>query len=353
MNNPLRSLITAQLTDSGFMTLYDYMHLALYHPQHGYYQQGTVIGRAGDFITAPEISQIFGELLGLWCAHQAQTQGLINKAILVELGAGRGTLMADALRAWNTLNLPLPQLHIIETSPHLKTQQKTNLAHFPNLKIHWHESPKTLPEKPLLMVANEFFDALPIQQYRRKNNTWQQRGITLDSKKNWQFAWRKTKKTPLFNSPKFTALPEKQIFTHAPDHTAFLTPIAQRIASHGGAGVIIDYGKMDGYGDSLQAVKNHQAVEPLTHTGTADLTSWVDFAHLKNIAETCGCITEPPIPQGQFLRALGITTRTEQLAQGKPAKTRRALLGAVDRLVNPAQMGQVFKVMTIAAKGTT
>ena len=350
MNNPLRSLITAQLTASGFMTLYDYMHLALYHPQHGYYQKEAVIGRAGDFITAPEISQIFGELLGLWCAHQAQAQGLINKAILVELGAGRGTLMADALRAWNTLNLPLPQLHIIETSPHLKTQQKTNLAHFPALKIHWHESPKTLPEKPLLMVANEFFDALPIQQYRRKNNTWQQRGISLDSEKNWQLTWRKAKKTPLFNSPAFTALPEKQIFTHAPDYAAFLTPIAQRIAQHGGAGIIIDYGKMDGYGDSLQAVKNHQAVKILAHTGTADLTSWVDFAHLKNIAETCGCITEPPIPQGQFLRALGITTRTEQLAQGKPAKTRRALLAAIDRLVNPAQMGQVFKVMTIAPK---
>ena len=105
---------------------------------------------------------------------------------------------------------------------------------------------------------------------------------------------------------------------------------------------------MDGYGDSLQAAKHHQAVEPLAHTGTADLTSWVDFAHLTNIAETCGCRATPPIPQGQFLRALGIMTRAEQLAQGKDAKTRRDLLGAVDRLVNPAQMGQVFKVMTIA-----
>ena len=350
MNNPLRSLITAQLTASGFMTLYDYMHLALYHAQHGYYQQEAVIGRAGDFITAPEISQMFGELLGLWCAHQAQAQGLINKAILVELGAGRGTLMADALRAWNTLDLPLPQVHIIETSPHFKSQQKTSLADFPT-QIHWHESPKTLPEKPLFMVANEFFDALPIQQYRHQDGTWQIRGIALDAEKNWQLDWRKAETNPLFDSPKFTALPAKQILTHAPDYTNFLTPIAQRIARYGGAGIIIDYGKMDGYGDSLQAVKHHQAVELLAHSGTADLTSWVDFAHLKTIAETCGCIAAPPIPQGQFLRALGIMTRTEQLAQGKTATTRRDLLAAVDRLVNPAQMGQVFKVMTIT-KGT-
>ena len=347
MNCPLRRLITAQLADSGFMTLYDYMHHALYHPQYGYYRQEAVIGRGGDFITAPEISQIFGELLGLWCAHQAQSQGLDDKAILVELGAGRGTLMADALRAWNKLNLPLPQVHLIETSAHLKTQQKTRLTDFPALAVHWHESPKTLPDKPLFMLANEFFDALPIEQYRRENSIWQQRGITLDTGKNWQLDWRDATPDPLFTRPDFTALPETQILTHAPDFADFLTPIAQRIAHHGGAGVVIDYGKMDGYGDSLQAVKNHQAVEVLAHTGTADLTSWVNFAHLAKIAETCGCHTAPPIPQGQFLRTLGIMTRAEQLAQGQDAQTRRDLLGAVDRLVNPAQMGQVFKVMTI------
>ena len=161
MNCPLHRLITARIADSSFMTLYDYMHLALYHPQYGYYQQGALIGRAGDFITAPEISQMFGELLGLWCAHQAQAQKLTDKAILVELGAGRGILMADALRAWNRLGLHLPQVHLIETSPHLKAQQQASLTDFPALEVHWHESPKTLPDKPLLMLANEFFDALP------------------------------------------------------------------------------------------------------------------------------------------------------------------------------------------------
>lgn len=346
----LKAIINAHLAANGAMTLHDYMALALYHPQHGYYHQDQVIGQDGDFITAPEISQMFGELTGLWLAHQYQLQHLENKAILVELGPGRGTLMADLIRAWRQTSLPLPPIHLLETSVSLRAIQQERLADL--AEVHWHDDVSTLPDQPVLMIANEFFDALAIRQYRLFQNQWQERGIQYDNENNWVLDWLDIDASDafpafLYDQAQNLNRDKDQMITYAPALAPITKAICQRIADHGGAGLIIDYGKSDGFGDSLQAVMQHQSVDPLAHPGEADITAWVDFSHLSQMAEQCHCAALGPVPQGQFLKSLGLLERAEQLGKGAEPELRRRLVSEVDRLVNPAQMGQAFKVMAI------
>jgi NADH dehydrogenase [ubiquinone] 1 alpha subcomplex assembly factor 7 len=346
----LRSIINAHLAANGVMTLHDYMALSLYHPQHGYYHRDQVIGSDGDFITAPEISQMFGELTGLWLAHQYQHQHLDDKAALVELGPGRGTLMADLIRAWRQTSLPLPSIHLVETSPTLRAAQQERLSDIAD--IHWHDDVKTLPDQPLLVIANEFFDALAIRQYRLFQDQWQERVIQTDTDGHWKLDWLNLCSSDplpvcLANLTPHHNVATDQIITHAPALAEIIGTICQHIANHGGACLIIDYGKADGFGDSLQAVMRHEAVDPLAHPGEADITAWVDISHLAQTADDHHCAAIGPIPQGQFLKSLGLLERAEQLGQGAEPDLRRRLVSEVDRLVNPAQMGQAFKVMAI------
>jgi NADH dehydrogenase [ubiquinone] 1 alpha subcomplex assembly factor 7 len=346
----LKAIIHTQLSANGAMTLHDFMALSLYHPQHGYYHQDQVIGKDGDFITAPEISQMFGELTGLWLAHQFQSQQLQNNAILVELGPGRGTLMADLIRAWRQTSLPLPPIHLVESSASLRSIQQQRLADL--AEIHWHDQVDTLPDQPLLMIANEFFDALAIRQYRFHHNQWWERGIRLDKDGNWILDWLDldtANPLPDFLSDHASAAQDDkdQIMTYAPQLAPIAKVISQRIGNYGGAGLIIDYGKSDCFGDSLQAVMKHHPVDPLSHPGEADITAWVDFSHLSHLAEQQDCTALGPVPQGQFLKSLGLLERAEQLGNNAAPDLRRRLVSEVDRLVNPAQMGQAFKVMAI------
>ena len=346
----LRRIIDAHLAANGQMTWHDYMALVLSHPQHGYYHKEQVIGKEGDFITAPEISQMFGELTGLWLAHQYQSQQLDNNAILVELGPGRGTLMADLIRAWRQTPLPLPSIHLVETSASLRAIQQDRLADL--AEVHWHDDVNTLPDQPLLMIANEFFDALAIRQYRLYQNQWQERGIQCDNNGNWILDWldlASSDPVPAFLVDQAVTLnaDKDYIMTYAPALASIAASICQRIADHGGAGLIIDYGKSDCFGDSLQAVMQHNPVDPLTNPGDADITAWVDFSHLCQIAKQHHCAALGPVPQGQFLKSLGLLERAEQLGKGAEPDLRRRLVSEVDRLVNPAQMGQAFKVMAV------
>jgi len=352
----LRDYIDEIISADGFISLHDYMDIALYHPTLGYYRRDQVIGADGDFITAPEISQMFGELTGLWLAHQCQSQQLESKTALVELGPGRGTLMADLLRAWRQTSLAVPPVHMIETSPALTHAQQDALSHIPDTDIQWHQSVDALPDQPLLIIANEFFDALPVRQFRLSDSDWQEQVITSGAD-GWQLDWMAiasdivpdTVKTAVTSADQDMAIkrPDPLVISTAPALPAIMASLSRRIKAYGGAMLIIDYGKADGFGDSIQAVYQHQPVDILEHTGQADLTAWVDFSQIKAVAMAHGLAATPLQTQGQFLTLIGIRERTEQLAEQADPELRRRLLSELDRLVNPAQMGQAFKVMAL------
>ena len=344
------------ISADGFISLHDYMDIALYYPTLGYYRRDQVIGADGDFITAPEISQMFGELTGLWLAHQCQSQHLESKTAVVELGPGRGTLMADLLRAWRQTSLAVPPIHMIETSPALIRAQQDALSHISDTNIQWHQSVDALPDQPLLIIANEFFDALPVQQFRLSDSGWQEQVITSGAD-GWQLGWMAiasdivpdTVKTAVTSADQDMAIkrPDPLVISYAPALPAIMSSLSRRIKAHGGAMLIIDYGKADGFGDSIQAVYQHKPVNILEHTGQADLTAWVDFSHISSVAMAHGLAATSLQPQGQFLTLIGIRERTEQLAEQADPELRRRLLSELDRLVNPAQMGQAFKVMAL------
>ena len=347
------------------MSVHDYMPACL----NDYYHNPTsAIGSKGDFTTAPEISQMFGEVLGMWLAYHAQQQNLTQTAHLVECGGGRGTLMADILHAFKSLKHPPtpPPIHLIETNPHFKAMQRTRLA-TTDSPIHWHDTIDTLPQAPLLLVANEFFDCFPIEQYRfcQNRKTWQLRHVAKDKSKtspknSLAFTWCD------FTPPKHYPQDKTTTAIHefAPAHAAIIATISQRIHAHGGAGVVIDYGKETPLGDSLQAVRHHRPIHPLAiydgigDTGDintikatpADITAWVNFAHLATIAKQNQAYVPPRQTQGDFLTSHGIMVRAEVLAATATAKQRRALNAALDRLVSATHMGQAFKVMTLFPK---
>ena len=344
--------IDKSISADGFISLHDYMDIALYHPTLGYYRRDQVIGADGDFITAPEISQMFGELTGLWLAHQCQSQHMESKSALVELGPGRGTLMADLLRAWQQTSLTVPPVHMIETSPALIHAQQDALSHISDTDIQWHQSVDALPDQPLLIIANEFFDALPVRQFCLSDSGWQEQVITSGAD-GWQLDWMAIASNAVPDHisiiySDITTDTDLSCITYAPALPAIMASLSRRIKAYGGAMLIIDYGKDDGFGDSIQAVYQHQPVDILEHTGEADLTAWVDFSHIKAVAMAHGLAATPLQSQGQFLTLIGIKERTEQLAEQANPELRRRLLSELDRLVNPAQMGQAFKVMALA-----
>ncbi len=287
-----------------------------------------------DFTTAPEISQGFGELLGLWAAIVWQSMGAPTPVILAEAGPGRGTLMQDALRAITRM---VPQfaaalsVHFIETSPTLREAQRSRVP-----TATWHDSIETLPPAPLLLLANEFLDALPIRQYVRRAEGWTERHVA-----NAAFVEIPTP------GPTRTAAEGEIIETSDASH-AFITQTATRIAQHGGAALFIDYGPATSApGDSLQALRHGQPANPLDTPGNADLTAHVDFQALAETARTAGTTPHGPLPQGLFLTRLGLVQRTGALARTLPPARADALMQGAHRLIEPDQMGRLFKALAI------
>ena len=314
------------------MRLDDYMRLCLLHPQHGYYATRDPFGAAGDFITAPEISQMFGELVGLALAQAWLDQGSPAPFTLAELGPGRGTLMADALRATRAV----PGFHasvrvtLIEASPHLRQVQTGRLGRITHL-----DHAADLPEAPLFLIANELFDALPIRQFQRVAGGWAERMVTLtDDRLSLALA-------PPVDRPPHA--PDGEIREDCAEALPVIEAVAARIARHGGAAIIVDYGMFDGHGDSLQARRRHAPEGIFDHPGEADLTAHVDFAPLAAAALRAGAAVSTPAPQGAWLDALGIAQRAARLTQAGDAAAEAARL----RLTDPAQMGQLFKVLGI------
>ena len=300
-----------------------------------YYAGRDPLGRDGDFITAPEISQAFGECLGLWAAVCWQMMGAPPRILLAELGPGRGTLMADALRAVREVLPAFAQAaepHLVEASPVLRAAQRAKLP-----DAQWHDRAEDLPEGPLLLLANEFLDALPIRQFVRQDGTWRERWV-----QDGAFLLREIVEPPVTDLPE--GMPDGTVREVCAPALSLAGWLAGRLARQGGAALFIDYGHTaGGSGDSLQAVRRHEPVAPLAGPGTADLTAHVDFAPLAGAAIKAGAAASHPVPQGDWLLQLGIAQRAERLAAAGDTGARAAL----DRLTAPAAMGQLFKAMAV------
>jgi NADH dehydrogenase [ubiquinone] 1 alpha subcomplex assembly factor 7 len=349
----LKTILLDEIDCAGPMALADYMARALGDATHGYYMQRQPFGIAqehgGDFITAPEVSQMFGELLGAWCADLWQRAGCPAPFALVELGPGRGTLMADALRAATHAKgfADAAQVHFVETSPRLRLLQQQAIPH-----AQWHDSVTSLPALPSIVLANEFFDALPIAQYRRLAEGWETIAIAANrDKTGLVFTKGKTVSNP-FSPTQAGLLPEQieigDIVEVSSVVEAVMSEISAHIGRHGGALLAVDYGyAQPRMGDSFQALKHHKPVDPLAEPGLADLTAHVNFALLHRLAGEHGLTAPPVTTQGVFLRHLGLDMRCAALVEASPPHKQR-ILGERDRLAGDDQMGLLFKVLGAA-----
>ena len=349
MASPLTALLRRRIAVEGPLSVADFMAAALGHPEHGYYATRDPFGVDGDFITAPEVSQMFGELIGLWCAQCWQDMGRPAQVTLAELGPGRGTLMADAVRAAAMLPAFRAALsvHLVETSPVLRRRQAETLG---DLAVTWHTDTADLPDGPTLIVANEFFDALPVRQLVRQDTGWHERLVTWDPDRyGFRFVLAPAP------SPASALLAEGQrsapvgaIAEVSPTRTLLADRLGRQVSRQGGAALVVDYGHVTAAaGDTLQAVLQHGPVDPLDEPGEADLTAHVDFEALGKAAADAGARLHGPVPQGTFLGRLGIGVRAERLKAANPGSA-ATIDAAHERLTDPGQMGGLFKVLCIA-----
>lgn len=339
----LAAVIADEIARDGSISIARYMELALGHPEHGYYMTQDPLGAAGDFTTAPEISQIFGELIGVWCIHAWRRMGKPARVALVELGPGRGTLMRDLLRAASSVPefREALDVHLVEMSPALKAIQRDTLA---GEHIIWHETFDTLPEGKALFVANEFFDALPIHQYEKCADGWYERRLATDAAGHLAFA--RAAVPAVMRGPE--GAKEGDILERSPLAARIMGDIARRIATQGGAALVVDYGYGPGkWGDSLQAVKAHHYHPVLDAPGTADITAHVDFAALAHAAVSAGVRPWGPVTQRQFLNAMGIGPRLLQLLKVAPQESHEILSAGVERLIAIDQMGTLFRALAV------
>jgi NADH dehydrogenase [ubiquinone] 1 alpha subcomplex assembly factor 7 len=348
---PLQSEIRRLIKSSGPLPVWRYMELCLMHPEHGYYVSRDPLGREGDFTTAPEVSQMFGELLGLWAAAIWKTMDSPPLLRLIELGPGRGTMMADALRAVRILP-PLYQslsVHLVEINPVLRKKQQTTLSGVRNL--FWHDNVDEVPEGPAIIFANEYFDVLPIHQAVKQGTGWHERTVELDSSGKLVFS-ASPEPIPRFEvllPPLVRAAPIGAVFEWRPDFE--IMKIASRVRDQEGAALIIDYGHVRSEaGDTFQAIARHSFIDPLEAPGQADITAHVDFEALARAAENVGARVHGPVTQGEFLNRLGIETRANALMAKASPEVSEDISGALKRLTGAGRggMGSMFKVLGVS-----
>ncbi len=339
---PLGDLIARRIAATGPITLAEYMAECLLHPALGYYTTRPPFGTAGDFTTAPEISQMFGELLGLCLAQHWLDCGAPAAFTLAELGPGRGTLMADVLRATRTVPgfHAAARLHLVEASPALRAEQARRLA--PHSPV-WCERAEDLPDAPLYLLANEFFDALPIRQFRRQGAGWAETVIGLSPEGGLGLGLAPP--APLsFLASRLADTRDGDVVELCPAAAPIIAGLSLRIASHGGLALILDYGGWRSLGDTFQALKAHQPVDPLADPGRADLTAHVDFQAL---AQAATGLQARYTTQGVLLTRLGIAPRTQRLAQSLAGAALDSHLAAAQRLTHPQEMGELFKALAL------
>jgi NADH dehydrogenase [ubiquinone] 1 alpha subcomplex assembly factor 7 len=348
--SPLATEIRRRIAAAGPMPVGEYMALCLADPAHGYYMTRDPLGARGDFITAPEISQMFGELIGLWMAAAWKQMGAPAEIRIIELGPGRGTLMKDALRAAQVMPdfRETLSIHLVEISPVLRAQQERTLS---GHAVNWHTTLADVPAGAAIVVANEFFDALPINQAVKIDGGWHERRIGIDANGNLVFTVAR-ERLPRFEQLLPLAVreaPEPSIFEWRADSAAM--ELGRRIAHDGGIALAIDYGHVaSATGETLQAVGQHAYANALTSPGELDLTAHVDFQALARAAEAMGAKAFGPIEQADFLRRLGIETRAASLKAKATARAAADIDSALARLIGRGRngMGALFKVAAYA-----
>jgi NADH dehydrogenase [ubiquinone] 1 alpha subcomplex assembly factor 7 len=341
--------LRARISREGPISVADYMQACLADARAGYYTSREPIGASGDFITSPEVSQIFGELIGLWAVTVWHAMGKPRSVVVAELGPGRGTLLADASRAWRSQPefADRVSLALVETSPVLRGVQRTTLK-VSDRPMQWCDRIEDVAEgRPLIVLANEFIDALPVRQLVRRGGDWRERCIGLDQDARLAFV-----DGNIVEDDHLPAEPDGAIVERRPGTAALLAALAKRAAKAPLAALVIDYGHAkSGIGDTLQAVRHHRYADPLAEPGAADLTAQVDFAALKQEAEALALRTYGPMPQGEFLLRLGLLERRDRLLAIAPAEQRELISSGATRLADPGQMGVLFKVLALTSDG--
>lgn len=346
---PLAKILIQRITDTGPISLADYMAECLLHPKHGYYSTRDPFGSDGDFTTAPEISQMFGELLGLCLAQTWLDQGAPKKFVLAEIGPGRGTLMADVLRATKGVAgfHAAAQITLIEASSTLQQVQRKTLADY---DVTWVGTIAELADAPLFLLANEFFDALPIRQYIMDDDGWRERLVGV-SDGALTFGASDAVEVPALAQRRADCSTGDLVEIGSPA-SAITVEIASRIADHGGAALIIDYGDWRSLGDTVQALRAHSFDDPLAHPGQADITAHVDFEALAIAAAEHASVSKM-IGQGELLQRLGIDQRAKALARNLKDAALNSHEVAHKRLTDASEMGTLFKAIAIYPNTST
>ncbi len=360
--NLLAKKLRAQIRAGGPLSLHDYMQACLADPEYGYYLVREPFGVGGDFITAPDICQIFGELLGLWCVHVWAELGQPKNCKLIELGPGRGALMSDALRAVSLVPefVRSIEVHFVETSTALREAQKEHIEGqardqerlIPDL--FWHDDLSSVPAGPSFLLANEFLDALPIRQFQMQGGQWFERMVGLDEKGGFSFMLAEStlEDTELL-PPIHKQATNGDFIEFCPAMSAVIGHMAARASAHPFAGVLIDYGYgAPALGDTFQAISDHKFTDPLKEPGLADVTAHVDFSQLLGVAKAQGMAVSGPATQRDFLIALGVRERAAQLMQAQENMiSAQQFLTGFQRLIDHDKMGDLFKVVGLAGAG--
>ena len=352
MGDSLVDRIIRHIETSGPLPLAEYMHWCMADRQAGYYRLHTAIGREGDFITAPEVSQMFGELIGVWVRLTWEQMGSPSPFNLVELGPGRGTLMKDLLRA--TGNAPgfsrAVNVHLVETGEPMAAAQQETLSGISG--IAWHKALADIPDAPTILLANEFMDVLPVRQYVKSGNRWYERCISVmtPGKLDWCLGSGVLANADLPQGHEQE--PQGSVYEVSSVRESYFSNVVERIAEAGGAALIIDYGYAGpAFGETLQALRAHEFADPLHDPGRCDLTAHVDFAALVAVASGTPRIrAHPLITQGQFLLSLGLLERAGKLGQDADEETRARLTREAERLALPNEMGSLFKVLAVSTQ---
>lgn len=345
----LADIILREIQANGPMDLGRYMTLCLGHPAHGYYMTRDPFGAQGDFTTAPEISQLFGEMIGAWAVDAWLKMGAPNPVTLVECGPGRGTLMQDALRATRAV----PEfhaalgLHLVEMSPVLRSTQARALQAYAPV---WHDTVATIPDDaPVILIGNEFLDALPVRQLMWTQSGWMERVVGQDGHGGLALGLAPAPPHLVASLP--PAIPEKALnacIEISPVLNLFLEDACKLLLKHAGVALFIDYGyPQTACGETLQAVKSHQFVSLLCSPGEADLTAHVNFETVGTLSRRAGLSVAGPVTQGAFLNRLGIAQRVAVLSKNATDRQKNDMNKAIDRLCADGAMGDLFKVMAI------
>ncbi|HLF59431.1 MAG TPA: SAM-dependent methyltransferase [Alphaproteobacteria bacterium] len=353
MTTPLGAVLAERIARSGPIPVADFMAAALGDPRFGYYTQRAPFGAAGDFVTAPEISQMFGEIIGLWCISLFEQMGEPPRFRLIELGPGRGTLMADLWRAAKIRPAfrAAARIHLVETSPRLRTAQREALS---GVAADWHETfpqaAQAEPGTPLIVIANEFFDALPVHQVMRTGRGWRERMVAYDPETgSFEFAAADSETPVCALVPSALGdAPPGAIYEVSIAARDAMAEIAREIVASGGGALVVDYGHVRcGLGDTLQSVRAHRYHDVLADPGLADITAHVDFAALADAARACGARVCGPLAQGAFLKRLGIEARAETILTRASPDQSREIAAAFKRLIDADNMGRLFKALAV------